>query len=233
MLCIHRHLCIHCALDSAHPQTSAFATVPHITKRQQLASCSCATNPTASFTKQTHPRCAHRPSCTHSAVPHGAAVGSAHTGHRSLRKWWYLSNVSIGVQGVPIAPLAIRQSLSGCELCVCGTLCAWGAASVLILSATRQHRTRCAGYVCRHSCARLAWSQVCLPSVQAARSLIRLAGRHGCRREGSRGACRKGAGGWGGEATVSAVRHRSDRERSCPCGAVCIGHAVLTTVLTV
>ena len=44
---------------------SAFASEPHITKCQQLASGSCATNPTASFTKLTHPRCAHRPSCTH------------------------------------------------------------------------------------------------------------------------------------------------------------------------
>ena len=66
-------------------------------------------------------------------------------------------------------------------------------------------------------------------------SLIRLPaiGSNECRRDGNRGACRQGAGGWGDKAKVSAVRHRSGGSCSFACTAVCIGHAVLTAVLVV
>ena len=149
---------------AVHPQTSAFGSVlrcaaPHITKCQQLVPCSCTSNAVASFTTTAYPRCAHRPSCTHRCCE-----DSINEERAVLRKWCHFSKSSIMKQWVPIAPWAIPP----------GKLCR-GTRSFRkrrclnsIIRATRQHRTYCAGYVCRHSCARSAWSQVCLPSVHAA-----------------------------------------------------------------
>ena len=70
--------------------------------------------------------------------------------------------------------IAVRVGVNWAAVC-----CAW-CCLTSIIRATRQHQTRCVGYVCRYSCSRSAWSHVCAPSVQVLHTLATHPGIQAC-----------------------------------------------------